>query len=153
MNIIDTGKLIRQARKEKGMTQVTLSEILHVGNNTICNWEKGRCMPDKEYMLLLCQTLGILPMELLTGKKLENEGLRRELLQIMSKEDGERIRYADEQGEETEIDLSEYMVVTLDAQGELSDLWIPYNEMGQYTQDEIFEMQDRLHEKQAGLPQ
>ena len=40
------GQLIRQLRTEKGLTQESLAEILHVSNKTISKWECGNGCPE-----------------------------------------------------------------------------------------------------------
>ena len=39
MDAIKTGTLIAQARREKGMTQKELSELLHVTDRAVSKWE------------------------------------------------------------------------------------------------------------------
>lgn len=70
MNQIKTGKFIAQMRKEKGMTQVQLAEILYISNKTVSKWETGKGMPEVSLMLPLCEALGINVNELLTGEKI-----------------------------------------------------------------------------------
>ncbi len=36
---------LKQLRNEKGLTQVTLAEILGVSKGTVAMWETGKCMP------------------------------------------------------------------------------------------------------------
>lgn len=70
MNQIKTGKFIAQMRKEKGMTQAQLAEILYISNKTVSKWETGKGMPEVSLMLPLCETLGISVNELLTGERI-----------------------------------------------------------------------------------
>ena len=46
MNQEKIGKFISELRKERGLTQEQLAEILHVSNKSISKWENSRCMPD-----------------------------------------------------------------------------------------------------------
>lgn len=70
MNQIKTGQFIAQMRKEKGMTQAQLAEILLISNKTVSKWETGKGMPEVSLMLPLCEALGINVNELLTGERI-----------------------------------------------------------------------------------
>ena len=41
-----TGKIISSARKEKGLTQIQLAEMLNVSNRAVSKWENGDGFPD-----------------------------------------------------------------------------------------------------------
>ena len=73
MDLIVTGKFIKQQRKERGLTQLQLAEKLCVSEKTISKWECGNGFPDTSLILPLCKELGISANELLSGKKLTNE--------------------------------------------------------------------------------
>lgn len=73
MNQIKTGQFIAQMRKEKGMTQVQLAEILYISNKTVSKWETGKGMPEVSLMLPLCEALGINVNELLTGERISEK--------------------------------------------------------------------------------
>ena len=73
MNQINTGKFIRNTRKEIGLTQRELAEKLGVSDKTISKWETGNGLPDADNMLPLCAALGISVNELLSAEKLEGE--------------------------------------------------------------------------------
>ncbi|MDE7104652.1 MAG: helix-turn-helix domain-containing protein [Ruminococcus sp.] len=70
MNQIKTGKFIAQMRKEKGMTQTQLAELLYISNKTVSKWETGKGMPEVSLMLPLCEALEINVNELLTGERI-----------------------------------------------------------------------------------
>lgn len=63
------GNLISALRKEKGMTQKELAELLHVSDRTISKWERGAGVPDASLMIGLSDILGITVNELLTGDR------------------------------------------------------------------------------------
>ena len=48
----DLGQKIRQARRDKGLTQEQLADAMHVSRQTISHWENNRTLPD---YLLLCE--------------------------------------------------------------------------------------------------
>lgn len=51
--------LIRNGRKQKGLSQQILAQKLGVSKNTIGHWESGRARPDLDLISLLCATLEI----------------------------------------------------------------------------------------------
>lgn len=55
----EIGKLIQEARKKKGYTQIQLAEKLNVSNKAISHWEKGRYYPDYEYFNDIAKVLDI----------------------------------------------------------------------------------------------
>ena len=74
MNLLDTGKFIKEQRKQNNLTQAQLANKIMVSEKTISKWECGNGFPDTNLMLPLCQALNISANELLSGKKLnENE--------------------------------------------------------------------------------
>ena len=62
------GAFIAQLRKEKGLTQKQLSEILGVSDKTISHWEREESAPDISILPLLARTLGVSVDELLKGE-------------------------------------------------------------------------------------
>ena len=55
MDNVIFGKFVRESRKEKGLTQKQLADLLHVSDKTVSKWENGQTMPD---ILLLPQLAG-----------------------------------------------------------------------------------------------
>lgn len=53
------GEKIRQARREKGMTQEQLAQALFVSRQTVSNWENGRTEPDYQTLTRLSELLGL----------------------------------------------------------------------------------------------
>ena len=62
------GAFIAQLRKEKGLTQKQLSEILGVSDKTVSHWEREESAPDISILPLLAETLGVTVDELLAGE-------------------------------------------------------------------------------------
>ncbi|MDE6276108.1 MAG: helix-turn-helix domain-containing protein [Clostridia bacterium] len=56
-------------RKEKGMTQAELAELLGVTNKAVSKWETGEAMPETSLLLPLSRILGVSVDELLAGKR------------------------------------------------------------------------------------
>ena len=71
MDQIKTGKFIAGLRKEKGLTQAQIAEMLNITDRAISKWETGKSMPDSSIMLELCGILGITVNELLSGERIE----------------------------------------------------------------------------------
>ena len=70
MDQIKIGKFIADCRKEKNMTQRQLADILEISDKTISKWECGKGLPEVQFMIPLCDLLGINVNELLSGEKL-----------------------------------------------------------------------------------
>ena len=77
MNQMKIGKFIAALRKEKGMTQEQLGEILGVTNKTVSRWENGNYMPDVEMLALLSKEFDVSINELITGERLDTEEFRK----------------------------------------------------------------------------
>lgn len=58
-------------RKEKGLSQEEVADILNVSRQTISKWETGQSTPDFDKILPICELYEISSDELLTGKKKE----------------------------------------------------------------------------------
>lgn len=61
------GQLITSLRKEKGLTQKQLSELLHVSDRAVSKWERGAGCPDISLLQLLCDIFSISMEQLLQG--------------------------------------------------------------------------------------
>ena len=89
MNQFKIGKFIAECRKEKGLTQMQLSEKLGITDKAVSKWERGIAMPDTSIMLELCDILGISVNELLNGEKINmenNDQKNKQLLLEMANE-------------------------------------------------------------------
>ena len=53
------GSRISQYRKEKGITQEALAQILNVTNQAVSKWESDQCCPDIQMLPKLADTFGI----------------------------------------------------------------------------------------------
>lgn len=73
-----TGKIIFEKRKEKGLNQLQLGELLNVSNRTISKWEKGDGYPDITLLPDISQCLDISIDELLTGEPAKAEPILTE---------------------------------------------------------------------------
>lgn len=64
------GEFIQQLRKEKGLTQKDLADMINVSDKTISKWENGNSCPDTTLLSGLCNALDISVNELLSCTKL-----------------------------------------------------------------------------------
>ena len=53
------GKLIRELRKEKGITQTELAKEISTTQDTISLWELGKSYPDVINVVKLCKFFGV----------------------------------------------------------------------------------------------
>ncbi len=90
MDIIKTGKLIKELRIENGFTQKELAEKLNISTAAISKWENGKGFPDISIIEPLSAELGISITELIKGEKTctkpENDSLAKDIIEISKKE-------------------------------------------------------------------
>lgn len=55
------GEKIRRARKNAGLTQRQLAQMLGVANTSVSNWEKDLSRPDADLIQQLCAVLHLQP--------------------------------------------------------------------------------------------
>ena len=77
MDQIRTGKFIADMRKEKGLTQRQLADLLSISDKTVSKWECGNGLPEVALMLPLCEVLGVSVNELLSGERLSDADYRK----------------------------------------------------------------------------
>ena len=68
---IRMGKIIKEARLKKDLTQSELGKMLSKSNNVITNWEKGTNSPDVENIQRLCAILNIPVNDMFGGQDKE----------------------------------------------------------------------------------
>lgn len=61
------GGLIRQLRRERGMTQAALARALHVSDKAVSKWERGAGCPDVSLIPALSRLFGVRAENLLAG--------------------------------------------------------------------------------------
>jgi transcriptional regulator with XRE-family HTH domain len=65
---LQTGELIRQRRKELGLSQGQLADLLKIQNTTISRWETGEGYPDISILVELTKVLKVTITELLDSE-------------------------------------------------------------------------------------
>lgn len=78
MNLEKIGRLIRELRKEKNMTQESLASKLNIGREAVSKWENGKCLSDISIFPQLSKELGISVNELIYGER-ETENNKKEI--------------------------------------------------------------------------
>ncbi|MBO4873064.1 MAG: helix-turn-helix transcriptional regulator [Lachnospiraceae bacterium] len=71
MDAAKTGKLIRELRTEKGLTQQELASSLMVSPTTVSKWENGRSLPDISMLEPLVKVLNVTFAEIILGERAE----------------------------------------------------------------------------------
>lgn len=86
------GALIRELRKEKGLTQEQMAEKFYVSNRTISRWENGKNVPDSTQLVRIAEFFQISVDELIACERKEEKLIKdpKEELKNMAS-------YADEQ--------------------------------------------------------
>lgn len=79
------GSFLAQLRREKGWTQKDLAERLYVSDKAVSKWERGLSVPDVSLLLPLAELLGISVTELLEGRRLEEQQLPANEVEILVK--------------------------------------------------------------------
>lgn len=78
------GGFLKVLRKEKGLTQEQLAEILHVSGRTVSRWETGMNMPDLSILIQMAEFYSVDMKEILDGER-KGENMDKELKETLSK--------------------------------------------------------------------
>ena len=94
MDTVKTGRMIAQARKERGLTQRELAERLHVTDRAVSKWERGLSFPDVSALEPLSAALGLPLSRLITGEDADaaDEQTLRQSVQTFRRELKTKIR-------------------------------------------------------------
>lgn len=74
MNPKTMGDTIAQLRKEKGMTQKELAELLNITDKAVSKWERNVACPDTALIPKLAEILDVSIEELMSAKPQQNPG-------------------------------------------------------------------------------
>lgn len=69
MDVVKFGTLLKELRKERGLTQEQLAEKLGVTNRTVSRWETGTNVPDLDILIDISEFYQIDVKELLNGER------------------------------------------------------------------------------------
>ena len=78
MNAEKTGKLIRELRKEKKLTQQELAALLKVSPTAVSKWENGRALPDISMLEPLVKVFDVTFAEIILGERAVHEAAETE---------------------------------------------------------------------------
>lgn len=78
------GSLLKELRKEKGLTQEQFAEIVNVSNRTVSRWENGNNMPDLDILIQISDYYEINLRELLDGER-KSDNMNKELEETVLK--------------------------------------------------------------------
>ena len=67
MNLIESGKLLSELRRSKGMTQKQVADKLGVLPKTVSKWETGHGFPDVSSVSTLAEVLEVSVDTILSG--------------------------------------------------------------------------------------
>lgn len=78
------GGFLKELRKEKGLTQEQLAEILGVSGRTISRWETGSNMPDLSILIQIADYYDVEIKEILDGER-KSEIMEKEMKETLCK--------------------------------------------------------------------
>ena len=84
MNQLKIGKLLKQLRTEKNLTQEQLAESLNVSRRTVSRWETGFNLPDLDILVIMSDFYQVDLRELLEGER-RNEKMDEEMRDTVKK--------------------------------------------------------------------
>lgn len=84
MDMKKTGCFLKELRKEKGMTQEQLAEILNVSGRTVSRWETGSNMPDLDLLIEIADLYDLDIRELIDGER-KSEKMNNETKDTLKK--------------------------------------------------------------------
>lgn len=84
MNQKKIGLFLKELRKERGITQEQLAEVLSVSGRTVSRWETGFNMPDLDILIKLADYYNVEIREILDGER-KSENLNDELEETVMK--------------------------------------------------------------------
>ena len=75
-----TGAVIRDLRKQCGMTQLQLAHLLDVSDKTVSKWETGRGYPDITLLEPIADAFGVSVTELISGNRILNQNVSADMM-------------------------------------------------------------------------
>lgn len=68
MDMMKTGELLSRLRKERGMTQKQVAEVLQISDRTVSKWERGAGLPDVSMLKGISALYGVDIEKILEGQ-------------------------------------------------------------------------------------
>ncbi len=97
MDMQKIGSFLRTLRKEQGLTQEQLAEILGVAGRTVSRWETASNMPDLSVLIQIAEFYGIEVNEILDGERkgvMMNKELKDTLTKVADYSEADKIKRA-----------------------------------------------------------
>lgn len=91
------GLFLKELRKEKGLTQERLAEILGVSNRSISRWENGINMPDFDFVIEMAKFYDVSIGELLDGERegdILNMETEESLIKVAEYDNNEKLKFS-----------------------------------------------------------
>ena len=80
MNNYITGKIIKELREKRSLTQLELADIIGVSDKTVSKWETGKGLPDISLIEPLSKALNVSVIELMNGEQISNQNIASNML-------------------------------------------------------------------------
>lgn len=84
MDQVKIGNFLKKLRKEKGITQEQLAEILNVSGRTVSRWETGSNMPDISLLIEIADFFDVSIPEIINGER-KSEKMDEEVKEVAEK--------------------------------------------------------------------
>ena len=84
MDLKKIGSFLKKLRKEKGITQEELAEMLYVSGRTVSRWETGTNMPDISLLVDIAEIFDVSIPEIINGER-KNEIMEKEVKETVLK--------------------------------------------------------------------
>ena len=84
MDLKKIGSFLKELRKEKGITQEELAEMLYVSGRTVSRWETGTNMPDISLLVDIAEIFDVSISEIINGER-KNEIMKKEVKETVLK--------------------------------------------------------------------
>ena len=126
MDPMETGKLIRKKRTGLSMTQQELAQKIYVEKATVSAWETGKTYPNMQSQMLLYQVLGINPLELMTGRVMRNQQLKKDVEDFIMK-NTDTIVAITETGEKIELPADGWLIAATDDKHQMTGEFKPFD--------------------------
>ncbi len=89
------GRFLKELRKEKGITQEQLAEMIGVTNRSVSRWETGTNLPDLDLLLIIAAYYEVELEEILDGERKQkemNKELEETVLKVADYSNQEKLR-------------------------------------------------------------
>jgi len=84
MDLVKTGALLKELRKERNITQEQLAEKMGVSRRTVSRWETGANMPDMDILIDISDFYEVDLREILDGER-KNKHMEKEMKETVLK--------------------------------------------------------------------